>query len=240
MTIKFQLCIFEHMKPTLARRPINILIIIAALVACSTNARVTNYNDESLPLSYHNGDFAKIEATADQFAVHKSWRKAADLYKDLIEMSPLNARYHYKYGGALAMLAQQGSKLSAVFLVADIEQAFTETLRLDPSHVDAHWALIELYLQLPAIFGGSERKALSYANQLQAISAIDGFLARAHICEFFRRYSDAEKWYLKAWVTGHSKTCADKLSSLYEKMGQPGKAMSVRQSSFTAAATQKN
>ena len=105
------------------------------------------------------------------------------------------------------------------------KQSFEKAIALNPKHIEARWALIEIYLQLPGIVGGSERKANSYANELMKISLVDGYLAKGHIAEYFDRYQEAEKNYKKAIEVGGSKNTYQKLANLYRnKLNQPEKA----------------
>ncbi len=79
----------------------------------------------------------------------------------------------------------------------------------------ARWALIEIYLQLPGIFGGSESKAISYSNQLAQLSPVDGYLSKGRIDVYFKRYALAEKNFIKAHEIGKSKITFQKLYNLY-------------------------
>ena len=49
-------------------------------------------------------------------------------------------------------------------------------------------------MQLPGIVGGSEKKALLYANEIAQISAVDGYLSKGHIAEYFGRYNYDETY----------------------------------------------
>ncbi|SCY35122.1 tetratricopeptide repeat protein [Flavobacterium caeni] len=156
------------------------------------------------------------------------WEQAVLVYEQLKNRKPSSAGYQYKYGGALAMLAKTSNKLYALTLIADIEHAFQKTIGNDPRHLEARWALVELYLQLPGIAGGSEKKARRYANELSTLSPVDGYLAKGRIAEYFERYATAEQYYRKAIEVGNSKTCSQKLADLYQnKMNQPEKAKAV-------------
>jgi hypothetical protein len=85
--------------------------------------------------------------------------------------------------------------------------------------------LIELYIKLPGVVGGSETKALKYANELLKISAVDGYLSRGHIDEYYKRYKSAELQYKKAIATGKSLESYQRLASLYKnKMNEPERA----------------
>ena len=94
------------------------------------------------------------------------------------------------------------------------------------------WALVEFYIQLPGIIGGSERKALDYANELSKISPVDGYLAKGYIAEYNDRSNDAERYYKQAINVGGSPHTYDKLSNLYEKNNQPQKAINTNAQSL--------
>ena len=155
----------------------------------------------------------------------KNWDNALNYYEKLKTQYPTKADYFYKYGGALGMKAKESNKFKALGMIDDVEASFEKAVKLDPKHIGARWALIELYLQLPAIVGGSEKKAQKYASELLKISTVDGYLSKGHIAEYFKRYPEAEKNYKKAVEIGGSKTTYQKLADLYKnKMKQPEKA----------------
>ena len=169
-----------------------------------------------------------LEYLGDIEGNNKSWDKAMIYYGKLKNLNPSNANYYYKFGGCLGMKAQECNKFKALGMINDIKSNFEKAIQLNPNHVEARWALIELYLQLPGIVGGSERKAEKYANELLKISLVDGYLAKGHIAEYFDRYKDAEKNYNKAISVSGSKTSYQKLADLYKnKMNQPEKAKTV-------------
>jgi len=166
-----------------------------------------------------------IEYLGDIQSHFQNWDQAIVFYEKLKTVNPKVADYQYKYGGALAMIAAQSNKLKALTMINDIESSFQNAITYNPKHIEARWALIEFYLQLPGFFGGSESKATRYANELFALSPVDGYLAKGHISEYFKRFPSAESYYKKAIQTGHSKTTYQKLANLYKnKMNQPEKA----------------
>ena len=171
-----------------------------------------------------------LEYLGDIQSQLKKWEAAVVYYQKLKLAKPTEANYHYKYGGALAMVASKSNKFKALTLVDDIESSFESAIRCNPKHLEARWALVELYLQLPGIFGGSEKKATNYAAELSKLSAVDGWLAKGRIAEYFERYTEAEKCYKKAIETGNSKTTYQRLSDLYKnKLNQPEKAKEIMQ-----------
>ncbi len=167
-----------------------------------------------------------IEKLGDISGHQKDWDGAIKQYKRLVKLSPKNAEYQYKYGGSLGMKALGVSKFRALMMIDDIKRAFHKAANLDAEHINARWALVELYMQLPGIVGGSKRKSLKYANELEALSKVDGYLAKGYIYEYDDEPQDAEKYYKKAIEVGGSITCFQKLTDLYEKKTkEPNKAI---------------
>ena len=158
----------------------------------------------------------------------KNWDRTIFYYEKIKKLKPSVANYHYKYGGALGMKAKESNKFKALGMIGEVKASFEKAIQLNPKHIDARWALIELYLQLPGIVGGSESKAKRYSNELALISPVDGSLSRGYISEYFERYEDAIKQYKLAIEIGKSKVCYQKLADLYKnKMNQPEKAKQV-------------
>ncbi|WP_460218246.1 tetratricopeptide repeat protein [Psychroserpens sp. MEBiC05023] len=184
---------------------------------------------EKLLLDYvktHQDDVKGIELLGDAYGHQKKWDDAIVHYEKLTKLHPKNANFHYKHGGALGMKALSVSKLKALGIIGDVKEAFLTAAELDPKHIDTRWALVELYMQLPGIIGGSKSKSFKYANELEALSKVDGYLAKGYIYEYDDEPEAAEKYYKLAINEGGSLTCFDKLTSLYEKENQPGKAIS--------------
>ncbi len=177
-------------------------------------------------VTYHSDNLEAIELLGDAYGHQKKWDKAATEYKKLVEANPNTANYHYKLGGALGMKALSVSKISALGIIGDVKTSFLKAAELDPNHIETRWALVELYMQLPGIIGGSKSKSLKYANQLENLSKVDGYLAKGYIYEYDNEPDLAEEYYLKAIKVGGSLTCYDKLTALYEKENQPEKAVS--------------
>ncbi|MBG6063030.1 tetratricopeptide (TPR) repeat protein [Flavobacterium sp. CG_9.1] len=173
-------------------------------------------------------DLKTIEYLGDIAGHDKLWDKAIGYYKKLKQLKPSEANYYYKYGGALGMKAKDSNKFKALGMIDEVKTSFEKAITLNPKHLEARWALIELYIQLPGIVGGSESKAIKYSNELLRLSPVDGYLSRGHIEEYFKRYKTAEQQYKKAIMAGGSKTSYQKLASLYKnKMRDPEKAKTV-------------
>lgn len=166
------------------------------------------------------------EYLGDIAAYAKNWDDALGYYKPLVKTDETNANYHFKYGGVLAYKAQSSNKLKALTLVGDIKKHLHKAVELDKNHIEARWALVEIYISLPGIVGGSEAKAKHYAKELLELSEVDGHLALGYVAEYSNRPADAEIHYKKAIAIGGSEHTYTKLSGLYEKTNQPSKAIS--------------
>lgn len=169
------------------------------------------------------GNPTRSEQLGDKAAIEKKWEQARDYYSDALEKDAENATLHYKYGGCLAMIATS-DKVKGLFYLSEMKSEFEKAIALDPMHIDARWALVEYYLQVPAIFGGSEKKASEYAGQLSKLSEVDGLLAKARIEAYFHRYDTSEKLYLLALEKFRSESAKKKLAELYRKTKQYQKA----------------
>ncbi|MBQ0909561.1 hypothetical protein KBJ98_12675 [Flavobacterium sp. F-328] len=179
-------------------------------------------------LKNNPNDLKAIEYLGDIAGQNKDWDKAISYYKKLKVSKPSEANYFYKYGGALGMKAKDANKFRALGMIDEVKTSFEKAIALNPKHIDSRWALIELYIQLPGIVGGSESKAIKYSNELLRLSPVDGYLSRGHIEEYFKRYKNAEVQYKKAIQVGGSKTSYQKLASLYKnKMREPEKAKTI-------------
>jgi len=165
------------------------------------------------------------EYLGDIAAYSKNWDEALGYYKRLVLKDNDNANYHFKYGGVLAYKAQSSNKLKALTLVGDIKKHLHLAVVLDSKHIEARWALVEIYISLPKIVGGSEVRAKIYANELLKLSKVDGHLALGYVAEYNDRPKDAEIQYKKAIEVGGSVHTYNKLSGLYEKINQPEKAI---------------
>jgi tetratricopeptide (TPR) repeat protein len=183
-------------------------------------------------LAKNPSDRKTMEYLGDIAGYYKDWDTAIDYYEGLVKRDDKSANYHFKYGGALGMKALSISRIRAATYIGDIKSEFETAAKLDPNHIEVRWALVEFYIQLPGIIGGSESKAIKYANQLGKISPVDGYLANGYIAEYSDRPRDAEKFYKKAIEIGGSPTTYEKLTEHYEKNNQPREAMETASQSL--------
>ncbi len=170
-----------------------------------------------------------IEYLGDIAGSSKKWDIAIDYYQKLKNQNPNSANYWFKYGGAMGMKAKSVNKFKALGMIDDIETAFLTAATLDKKHIETRWALVILYIELPEIVGGSEKKGAKYAEELLSISKVDGYLAKGYIDVYYKRYKAAEVSLLKAHQIGKSATTYAKLFDLYmNKLKDKEKALNIK------------
>ncbi len=225
--------------------PFLILLLFAGSLYGQSNydRAVALYNQERFSeakpiflqyLDQNPTDAKTREYLGDIAGYAEEWDTAISYYEPLVEEDKNNANYHFKYGGALGMKALSISRIRALSYVGDIKKHFEKAAKLDPNHIETRWALVEYYIQLPGIIGGSQRKAIKYANELGKISPVDGHLANGYIAEYSKRPKDAERFYKKAIAVGGSVHTYEKLTNLYESTNQPKKALETAHSCLKA------
>lgn len=157
-----------------------------------------------------------MEYLGDIAGQQKSWDKAIVYYKKLKQLKPSEANYYFRYGGVLGMKAKESNKFAALGMIGEVKESFEKAIELYPKHIEARWALVMIYIQLPSFVGGSEIKAIKYSNELLKLSPVDGYLSRGQIDEYFKRYPAAEQQYKKAIAAGSTKVGVQMLDNLYK------------------------
>lgn len=172
-------------------------------------------------------DLSTIERKAHEAAENGDFKTASDYYEQLVNIAPSNAEYHFRYGGTLGLYAREVSKFTALGMLEEIKFHLKEAIRLEPGHIEARHALSQIYCELPGIVGGSYSKARDYAQELVALSPVDGYLALGYVAEHEEDFKTATKHYKKAIEIGQSETTYHKLAMLYKKMKEQRLALSV-------------
>ena len=110
------------------------------------------------------------EYLGDIFFKQQKWSESASCFKTLVKKDAKNAVYHYKYAGAIGLQAKN-NRLKALFLIDDIKFHFEKAAELAPDFVDARLALVQLYVELPTVLGGSIDKAKKHAKELKLLDS---------------------------------------------------------------------
>lgn len=174
-----------------------------------------------------------LRSTGVAYGKLEEFKEATEIYERLLALDNKNAEYHFFYGGAMGMWAKNAGKFKALSLLDDVKFHLKKAAELDSKHIEVRWALVQLYVELPGIIGGSISTSKMYADQLQKISPVDGYLATGFIEEYDKEYKDAEVAYKNAIKVGGSPLTYLKLAHLYsEKMDRTADAKATLQKGY--------
>lgn len=165
-----------------------------SLVAVEEYLKNNELKKAKSELQNHPGNPEAIEYLGDIAVFEKKWDKAIKHYRKLLKTRPISANYNFKLGGAMGMKAMEVSKFSAALMIGDIKKYLNRAASLDANHAEVRRALVELYMELPAIVGGSKEVAQQHALELHNLNAVDAHLAEAYI----HNYEENEELKRKA------------------------------------------
>lgn len=151
------------------------------------------------------------------YAQLQLWEESSQVFTELVKDYPYDADFHFKLGGTLGLLAKEANAFKALSLLDDIKFHLKKAIELDPTHLEARWALLKLYLELPAILGGNSDISRDYAFQLDSLSPVDGALAFGYIERELENFKKAEFFYSQAVELGQSTTTYLELAELYKR-----------------------
>lgn len=176
----------------------------------------------------HKEEERAQELLGDIASFNKKWDEAINYYENLVKDYPNNAEYHFKLGGAMGMKAVGSSRFQAVLLVNDIKNSFSKAAELDKKHTQARRALVEFYMKIPAIIGGSREIAESYVQELQALNKLDAHLAQAYIHKVEEETEQAKEQIRRAFnVAGENPNLLTR-NYLYFELGERAAAYDLQ------------
>lgn len=165
-------------------------------------------------------DEASLALLGDIAGFQKQWDEAISYYKELLDLKPKDPNYNFKYGGALGMKALSVSRFQAALLLPDLKKYLEKAAQLDKNHVKTRRALVELYIQLPGILGGSVDKAKQFSQELQNIDPMQASLARAYIYRHNDKEAEAQNAYSTALNLYRKSHAGNKDNNLNYEMGK--------------------
>ena len=104
---------------------------------------------------------------------------AIALFKKAVAQSPKSAEAHFCLGGAYGSKVQKVGIFGAATYAPLVKGEFETAVALDPNHVEARFALVQVYAATPEMMGGSIDKALEQAKAIKAIDPVVGHRAYA-------------------------------------------------------------
>lgn len=125
---------------------------------------------------------------------------ALELAEALVDDEPDYGPAHLWLGNAYGNRIGRVGRFSQATMAPRLRSAFERALELDPNLHNARTALIEYYLQAPAIVGGSVVKAKAQVAELQRRDPPRGHYALGRLAQHEERLDDARRHYLDAYA----------------------------------------
>jgi tetratricopeptide (TPR) repeat protein len=93
-------------------------------------------------------------------------------------LDPKNADYRWQVASVVGDQASKASMFKAMGLARRFRQEAEAALALNPRHIQSLSGLSQFYYEAPGIAGGDKKKAEDLANQVLAVSKVDGYIAK--------------------------------------------------------------
>src|SRR5262249_39722885 len=114
-----------------------------------------------------------------------------------VVLNPHVAKYHRQLAEAIGVKAEHAGPFQQLLLARRFRKEIDNAIDLDSKDIQARRDLLEFYLIAPSIAGGDFRKATGLAEQISALDAPAGFLAKARIASH-KNTAEAELLLQKA------------------------------------------
>jgi tetratricopeptide (TPR) repeat protein len=150
--------------------------------------------------------------------------------QDCVKNTPQIAACHYGVGAVTGIQVLAQGMMKAAFGIGQVRDEFIEALDIDPTFYLARSGLVQFYLMVPGIAGGSVAKAREVAHAAVLRQPEYAKMLDASILEYDDRLADAER-LLATVQAGSDPALADELRSQWIGLGfdylqakQPDKA----------------
>jgi len=150
-----------------------------------------------------------------------------------VAKTPQMAACHYGIGAVRGVQAISEGFVTAAFGVGRIRDAFAKALELDPAFYDARSGLVQYYLYVPGIAGGSVAKAREIAQAAAPRQPEHARLLNALILQYEEKLPEAER-VLAGVQPGTDRELVDDLRDQWLGIGfdwlqhkEPGKARAI-------------
>tara|TARA_B100001123_G_scaffold415063_2_gene515211 strand:- start:6858 stop:7931 length:1074 start_codon:yes stop_codon:yes gene_type:complete len=111
-------------------------------------------------------------------------KQASDHYYQALDLGHETSDTYFGLGQALGAWAMDASIFTQARLAGKIRRAFEDSLKIDPDHFDANFALMMYYEQAPGFMGGSWDDAVALGERARSLKLVEGSYALA---DMYRR-----------------------------------------------------
>lgn len=106
---------------------------------------------------------------------------ALPLAQKAVALDGANATYHLCLAEIYGDMAQHAGFFKQMSLARSFKAEADKAVSLDPNNLDAHFDLLQFYLDAPGVLGGGKDKAYAEATAIARINAARGYSAQAQI-----------------------------------------------------------
>lgn len=164
--------------------------------------------------------FAYVQAVLGDNDKGASARRDAALAKlaACVKATPQIAACHYGVGAVTGVQVMTQGMMKAAFGIGQVRDEFVKALEIDPTFYPARSGLVQFYLMVPGIAGGSVSKARDVAQAAVARQPEYAKLLNASILQYDDKAADAER-LLGTVQVGTDAALADELRGEWISLG---------------------
>ena len=122
---------------------------------------------------------AEIFNLANIYLQDRRYSEALSFYDKLCERNPNRFSYQFGRGASAGFLLSGTPSLRSLRYIVQLRSSFEAAVRLQPNSLVTRRALLNIYLGLPRLLGGSQTKAEQQLKAIQSINPLEGALAGA-------------------------------------------------------------
>jgi len=141
---------------------------------------------------------AIIRSIAELSYDYKDWDTAIDYYEILLLDAP-KAENYFKLGVAAARKSLEVSRFLSVPYILIAKRSVLQAHELKPKKVIFFNLLIQLYAEIPSLFGGSIAMAETKADGLRDIDPVEGMMMQAYVLEVKNNYEASKSKYAEVF-----------------------------------------
>ena len=116
---------------------------------------------------------------ANIYLQDRRYPEALSLYDKLCERNPNRFEYQFRRGASAGFLLSGSPSFPSLRYVVQLRSSFEAAVLLQPNSLAVRRALLNIYLGLPGLLGGSQTKAEQQLNAIKSINPLEGALAGA-------------------------------------------------------------
>lgn len=139
-----------------------------------------------------------IKSIAELSYDYKDWDTAIDYYEKLLVDSP-TAENYFKLGVAAARKSLEVSRFFSIPYILKAKNSVLQAHELQPKKVIFLNLLIQLYAEIPSIFGGSIALAETKADVLRDIDPVEGRMMQAYVLKVKNNYEASKSRYAEVF-----------------------------------------